>query len=382
MNANVGIIKQSENIRSEPLWQDRDIRFDASLKDLQLRKGERIVKVFDSIEDTKGNSGDEGKLTITSIRLIWQSKTKPRINLTIGFNCITSVTSRTLHNKLRGKYDALYLMTKVGGTRYEFIFTRFEREGMTVIESDGLTTALQITHLLSRVCRAYSCTKPFRDLKLRSTLVTLQGKQLKILPSEQIYNKINGVWNLSSDQGNLGTMHITNIRIVWHANMNELFNLSLPYIQINCIRIRESKFGIALVIESSEATGGYVLGFRLDPIERLHSVYNELINLYSVHANNPNLGVEAFLSVDGEARKFDDIEYDKQPSAVTSIDQNEFLDEVKESNPDVIASYLAENSTSIENDNQPIYCSQLGLAIEKIKDGFTLESLWNVVPTN
>jgi hypothetical protein len=28
----------------------------------------------------------------------------------------------------------------------------------------------------------------------------------------------------------------------------------------------------------------------------------------------------------------------------------------------------------------PVYCPELGLCIEKIKDGFTLESLWQILP--
>lgn len=36
----------------------------------------------------------------------------------------------------------------------------------------------------------------------------------------------SGVWNLSSDQGNLGTFYITNVRIVWFANLAENFNVS------------------------------------------------------------------------------------------------------------------------------------------------------------
>jgi Bardet-Biedl syndrome 5 protein len=38
----------------------------------------------------------------------------------------------------------------------------------------------------------------YREVKLRGALLT-KG-QLKYLPKEQLYNKINGVWNLSSDQ--------------------------------------------------------------------------------------------------------------------------------------------------------------------------------------
>ena len=47
-------------------------------------------------------------------------------------------------------------------------------------------------------CRAYDTSKLYRDLKLRGALVS--NKQLRILPQEQIYDQVNGVWNLSSDQ--------------------------------------------------------------------------------------------------------------------------------------------------------------------------------------
>ena len=60
----------------------------------------------------------------------------------------------------------------------------------------------------------------------------LRDKQLKVLPQEAIINTVNGVWNLSSDQGNLGTAIISNVRFVWYANMNDHFNISIPYLQI------------------------------------------------------------------------------------------------------------------------------------------------------
>jgi len=31
----------------------------------------------------------------------------------------------------------------------------------------------------------------------------IADKELKLLPQEEIYNKVQGVWNLSSEQGNL-----------------------------------------------------------------------------------------------------------------------------------------------------------------------------------
>lgn len=293
--------------------------------------------------------------------------------------------------QLRGKYDALHIMTKITGTRYEFIFTQYDADGQTPM--DAAKEGIGLTQTLTKVCKAYSATKLFRDLKLRSAIITNNGKQLKTLPHEQIYSKINGVWNLSSDQGNLGTMHITNVRIVWHANMNELFNLSLPYLQVsdrvssswlspcskvNGIRVRESKFGVALVIESTEASGGYVLGFRIDPPERLQSVYSELLNLYNVHATNPNMGVVQALDTEGLVleRKYNNA------LETFASEESEFVEEATESSKDTIAAYIAGDGVSLSKDAPPVYCPELGLAIEKIKDGFTLESLWNVIPPN
>ena len=37
-------------------------------------------------------------------------------------------------------------------------------------------------------------------------------------------------------QGNLGTAIVTNVRVVWYANMNDLFNISIPYLQIASVR--------------------------------------------------------------------------------------------------------------------------------------------------
>ncbi|OTF81120.1 DUF1448 domain containing protein, partial [Euroglyphus maynei] len=112
--------------RFESLWQDRDIRFDASSTELSIRNGEKLLQKWPKVEDTKGNTGEIGRLAITNLRLIWQSLQKPRINLSIGLGCISTLTSRMIHTKLRGRNESLYLMTKVNGTRYEFIFISLE----------------------------------------------------------------------------------------------------------------------------------------------------------------------------------------------------------------------------------------------------------------
>lgn len=79
-------------------------------------------------------------------------------------------------------------------------------------------------------CSSYQATYLYRELKLRSSVVA--SGQIKLVPKEQVFNSVKGIWNLSSDQGNLGTFIVTNVRLVWYADINETFNISLPYMQM------------------------------------------------------------------------------------------------------------------------------------------------------
>ncbi|KAK0145077.1 Bardet-Biedl syndrome 5 [Merluccius polli] len=279
----------------DALWEDRDVRFDITAQQMKTRPGEVLIDCLDSIEDTKGNNGDRGRLLVTNLRIIWHSLALPRVNLSVGYNSIINITTRTANSKLRGQTEALYILTKSNNTRFEFIFTN------VVPGSPRLFTSVIAVH------RAYETSKMYRDLKLRGALI--QNKQLRLLPQEQVYDKINGVWNLSSDQGNLGTFFITNVRIVWHANMNESFNVSIPYLQI--------------VMD-------YEMEEKPQPLEEL--------------------------TVD-QLPDDVEIEPDEQTDAFTA--------------------YFADGNK--QQDREPIYSEELGLAIEKLKDGFTLQGLWEVM---
>ena len=61
-----------------------------------------------------------------------------------------------------------------------------------------LFTTIQSVH------RAYETSKLYREVKLRSAVV--DDRQLVLLPSEEIWSEIDGVWNLSHEQGQLGKM--------------------------------------------------------------------------------------------------------------------------------------------------------------------------------
>ncbi|XP_059248757.1 Bardet-Biedl syndrome 5 protein isoform X5 [Mustela nigripes] len=314
----------------DALWEDRDVRFDVSSQQMKTRPGEVLIDCLDSIEDTKGNNGDRA----------------------IGYNCILSITTRTANSKLRGQTEALYILTKCNSTRFEFIFTNL------VPGSPRLFTSVIAVH------RAYETSKMYRDFKLRSALI--QNKQLRLLPQEHVYDKVNGVWNLSSDQGNLGTFFITNVRIVWHANMNESFNVSIPYLQIRSIKIRDSKFGLALVIESSQQSGGYVLGFKIDPVEKLQESVKEINSLHKVYSASPIFGV--------------DYEMEEKPQPLEALTVEQIQDDVEidsDDHTDAFVAYFADGNK--QQDREPVFSEELGLAIEKLKDGFTLQGLWEVM---
>ncbi|XP_052579978.1 Bardet-Biedl syndrome 5 protein isoform X1 [Peromyscus californicus insignis] len=351
------------------LWEDRDVRFDVSSHHavsalfLLLSKtplldlaDSQVALVNLGLADRSALSGRlaayRGRLLVTNLRIIWHSLALPRVNLSIGYNCILSITTRTANSKLRGQTEALYILTKCNTTRFEFIFTNL------VPGSPRLFTSVIAVH------RAYETSKMYRDFKLRSAVI--QNKQLRLLPQEHVYDKINGVWNLSSDQGNLGTFFITNVRIVWHANMNDSFNVSIPYLQIRSIKIRDSKFGLALVIESSQQSGGYVLGFKIDPVEKLQESVKEINSLHKVYSASPIFGVN--------------YEMEEKPQPLEALTVEQVPDDVEidsDDHTDAFVAYFADGNK--QQDREPVFSEELGLAIEKLKDGFTLQGLWEVM---
>eukprot|EP00030_Apusomonadida_sp_AF-17_P004141 a508381_14.p1 GENE.a508381_14~~a508381_14.p1 ORF type:complete len:370 (-),score=123.91 a508381_14:188-1222(-) len=337
------------------VWEDRIVDFELPPKMIEPRKGEFVIDRLTEIEDTKGNNGERGILVITNLRMVWHARKSRRTNVSIGFSTILSMTIRSANSRLKGgATPALYVLAKSDRTRYEFVFT------FLVPNSPRLFTTIQAVH------RAYESSKMYRELRLRAAII--QDKQLVMLPQETLYSKVNGVWNLSSDQGNLGRFFITNVRVVWHAQLAENFNVSVPYMQMKSVRLRESsRFGVALVIETSEESGGFVLGFRVDPLDALKEVVREIENLFAVYSETPVFGVEFVVDerpLPLEARRVAKVE-----------EEMEFDDDDKTS---ALACYFADADKNI--DRPAVFSPELGLAIEDLREGVTLSQLWSVLP--
>merc|ERR1719335_370034 len=283
-------------------------------------------------------------MIVTNLRLMWTSAKSARTNLSIGLNCITGVSIRLVNSKLRGNSQALFVMTRFNSTRFEFIFTSL------VKNSPRLFTTVQ------SVFKSYETTKLYRDLKLRGAII--RDKELCLLPKEQVYDKIGGIWNLSSDQGNLGTFFITNVRVVWFAVLAENFNVSIPYLQIKSVNVRNSKFGQALVIETTLQSGGYILGFRVDAPGNLEQLHLQIMNLWRVFSKTPIFGVEFTVEKD----------HSQEEMAPSKREEDDV--QILEDGMDPCLLYYADGDKEI--DREPLYNPELGLAVEKLKDGTSI----------
>mmetsp|Transcript_12869 Transcript_12869/g.22725 ORF Transcript_12869/g.22725 Transcript_12869/m.22725 type:complete len:351 (+) Transcript_12869:249-1301(+) len=335
------------------MWQDREIRFDTSNTEQRCIRGEVLLEILDPVEDTKGNNGEQGSLHITNLRLLWVSKKSKRTNISIGFSCVTSITTKAASSRLKGETQALYLQTKYHSQRFEFVFTNLTK------------STNQLLNIVQAVFKAYDNSRLYRDLKLRGAFI--QDRELKLLPLEQTYSRVNGVWNLSSEQGNLGTFFISNVRVVWYSNLADSFNVSIPYLQMRSVRVRASKFGEALVIETTPGSGSYTLGFKVDPKETLDYVHKEISSLFETFGKQPIFGVEC------------DVSAHLAPLASMTIQSEEedvvVVDPVDKG--DLLAAYYADSSQG--TDREPVYCPELGLAVEQLREGTSVEQLWSVL---
>lgn len=338
--------------RADEVWQE--VRFDSPNAFLEARRGEVTLEALDQVEDTKGNNGVVGELTLTNLRIIWVNKKVRRTNISVGLGNITSLSVLPANSRLKGSCSSLYVLTRLNQQRFEFIFTALA------------DTSSSLPSMAMALLAAFDASRPYRELKLRGAL--LVDNELQLLPREVAYSRVNGVWNLSSEAGNLGTFYITNCRVVWFSSMSNAFNVSIPLLQVKAVKVCNSaKFGVALVIETSPQSGGYVLGFKVDPRETLDYVHKELSSLLQAYTNDPIYGVEYDV---GAA-----IDVVHAPAARPE-DESDVVETVAGS--DAWAAYCADGDVAGEG-REPVYSSELGLAMETPRDGASIQQLWGIL---
>ena len=114
----------------------------------------------------------------------------------------------------------------------------------------------------------------------------LVESELQLLPREVAYSRVNGVWNLSSEAGNMGTFYITNCRVVWFSTASNAFNVSIPYLQVSHSSGMRSADAISCGILETVAC----MPHRLTEAAGMHqSVGQGCCRVPSVHVGNHNI---------------------------------------------------------------------------------------------
>ncbi|TNN12191.1 Bardet-Biedl syndrome 5 protein isoform 1 [Schistosoma japonicum] len=110
--------------------------------------------------------------------------------------------------------------------------------------------------------------------------------------------------------------------------------------------------------------GSYLLGFRIDPPERLHNTVKQLGSLHNIYMKSPNFGIAI-------SRAKDEVK-----------NMNEDIDDYKgrttRDHSDILSAYLADGTK--QTDREPVYNEDLGLAIERLPEKYTISDLWKVIP--
>ena len=135
------------------------------------------------------------------------------------------------------------------------------------------------------------------------------------------------------------------------------------------VRVRESKFGPALVVETSQRCGGYILGFRVDPAEQLSAVFQEVQSLHRVFSQTPVFGVD--YTTEEKAAPIEQLTVSRAQDDVEIVDTHE-------ASADVSAAYFADGAGHVSSRDIELSC-ELGLAMEKLPHGFSARSLWHVL---
>jgi len=86
-----------------------------------------------------------------------------------------------------------------------------------------------------------------------------------------------------------------------------------------------------MVMETTPSSGGYVLGFRVDPVEKLKDLVQEIHSLYQVYHTNPIFGVEFKLEEEGPGGQ------EEVEQTVSVEEDSDILESPEEDKKDVIA---------------------------------------------
>ena len=119
-----------------------------------------------------------------------------------------------------------------------------------------------------------------------------------------------------------------------------------------------------------------MLGFRVDPPEALDQAFKEIKSLYSIYSQEPIFGVTCTM----DERPADNEE--QQQKVERQMDDVEIV-ETDERALDVVSAYYADDGSGSGGvdgaqgaGRDVVFNAELGLAVERLKNGVTVEQLF------
>lgn len=202
-------------------WQDQECRFNLSKTSLACISGERIVSQIHDFQSKTQLGSNSGSLTLTNLRLIWQSTSDITVNISIGLNTIQNIHSVTANNKFQNYILLINCITK---SKY-FDFT-FEIANKLVNQ----TTTNKFIESLLNIQQSYDSTRSYREIKIRGEIFS--NLSVCYLTNEEKYELIPNI--KFKDGGNMtfGSFIITNVRIIWYSQSSYQHNMSIPFYSI------------------------------------------------------------------------------------------------------------------------------------------------------
>jgi Bardet-Biedl syndrome 5 protein len=140
----------------------------------------------------------------------------------------------------------------------------------------------------------------YREVTLKGKITDAQGS-VRLLRDEKVFDQIDGVFHLSGDEGIIGTLYITNIRLLWHSALDSSMNSSIPYLETTHIQLKDSKYGKTLTLDAKAKIRQFYFGFRIDPPQKMVRACQEIKNLWKLYHERPIFGVNVE-STDSDVR--------------------------------------------------------------------------------
>ena len=353
------------------LWQDRQVMFDVSKSEFVFRKGEETYKTMSNIEDLKSNN-EIGTFIFTNLRLIWYNNKNPKINQSIGYDCIENLEKKSSDSMMTGQSNILTIFCRSDKSRYELTY-----RNSSETNHDPYVN-------LSNILKLYEQGRLYREMKQNNeNIYDKNNKNLILLKDEKIIEKNKNIYlednnNKNDKDNNYGTLYKTNVRLIWISDKNCTFNLSMPWIQISSVKGEmHSEFGVSLRVRLSRIYNNtqYLFYSKEGNITKqfCENLYKEMMTILE----NPILSISLRKGNEGEGSK------DKFKEKIGKIaDMVYGQEEIAEKNDDDQAGmiYLINEGRNKQNNiNNIEFSKELGIACEKLPDKVSISDLWKII---